>query len=212
MLNFDFAALYEGRMTFAELVKDVNYSDVRLHLNELFSSIQSIVDDVTDADVTFLPQDPETQEENGLGWPLSHVLVHTTATLEETAALAAMLARGVAVGELLRYETLWESKGGLSWYQTYVEGCLRYETPWESIQTATQFHAHLKEGQRMCNAFLDAWPDVPHLDVTFTRVPLFGSVNAIAHFMTGIFHAQMHLDQLRTTLQQAKHVSQAKYI
>jgi len=206
MPNFDFAALYEGRITFAELVKDVKQSDVHLLTDEFFSTIQSIVAAVTDADVVFFPQDPQTQEENGLGWPLSHVLVHITATLEETAALAAMLARGVAVGDLPHYETLWKSKGGLSWYQTYVEGYLRYETPWESIQTAAQFHAHLKEGQRMCNAFLDAWPDVPHLDVTFTRIPLFGSLNAPAHVMTGIFHAHMHLDQLRTTLQQAKDI------
>jgi hypothetical protein len=54
MLNFDFAALYEGRMTFAELVKDVKYSDVRLQTDEFFGSIQSIVADVTDADLVFV--------------------------------------------------------------------------------------------------------------------------------------------------------------
>ena len=186
MPSFDFSALREGKATFADVVKDVKYSDLRPAIDEFFSTIQSIVAGATDADVTFLPQDPETKEENGLGWPLSHVIVHLTATFEEASATAAMLARGVL-----------------------VEGRLRYETPWESIQTAAQLQARLKESQRMCNAFLDAWPDVPHLDVTTARIPAFGPMNAIANQMLGIFHGQMHIDQLRNTMQQAKQASQA---
>ncbi len=186
MLNFDFAALREGKTTYADMVKDLKYSDLRTQTAEFFSTIQSIIDGATDADVTFLPQDPETQEENGLGWPLSHILVHLTATMEEAASTAAMLARGVT-----------------------VEGRLRYETPWQSIQTAAQLQARLKESQRMCNAFLDAWPDTPHMDVTVIRVPSFGPLNAISGYMLGLFHGQGHLNQLRNTMQQAKHVSQA---
>ncbi len=184
MLNFDFTALREGKITFADVVKDVKYSDLRAQTDEFFNTIQSIIAGTTDADVTFLPQDPETQEANGLGWPMSHIIVHLTATIEESAAVAAMLARGVT-----------------------VEGRLRYETPWESIQTAAQLQARLKESQRMCHAFLDAWPDAPHLDVTIIRVPALGPLNAIAMYMLGIFHGQTHFNQLRNTVQQAKQVS-----
>ena len=186
MSNFDFTALHEGKATFADVVKDVKYSDLRTLTAEFFSTIQSTVAGATDADVTFLPQDPETREENGLGWPLSHIIVHLTATMEEAAAMGAMLARGVA-----------------------VEGRLRYETPWESIQTAAQLQARLKESQRMCNAFLDAWPDAPHLDVTITPILTFGPMNAIARYMLGIFHGQMHFNQLHSAMEQAKQVTQA---
>jgi hypothetical protein len=105
----DRSSVIQGKITFADIVKDVNHSDLRSQTDEFFSTVQSIIDGATNADVTFLPQDPETREENGLGWPLSHILVHLTASMEEAAAMGAMLARGVKVEARLRYETPWES-------------------------------------------------------------------------------------------------------
>jgi hypothetical protein len=87
-----------------------------------------------------------------------------------------------------------------------VEGRLRYETPWESIQTVQQLHDRLAESQRMCNAFLAAWPDKPFLDVTVTRIPFLGQINAVQAYMLGIIHAQAHFEQLRDIVSQAQAV------
>ncbi len=56
-----------------------------------------------DADVTFVPSDPmahdaaaASDDESEIAWTLGHIIVHMTASSEESAALAAELARGVA--------------------------------------------------------------------------------------------------------------------
>jgi hypothetical protein len=56
----------------------------------------------------------------------------------------------------------------------------------------------------MCRAFLDVWPDSPHLDLTITRIPHIGPMNAIGYYLLGILHGQSHLDQLREIMRQAK--------
>src|SRR5262249_37940190 len=68
-----------------------------------------------DSDVTFVPADPApndtsaaTAEEVNMPWTLGHVIVHWTASSEESAALALTLARGVDVTGRSRYEVPWE--------------------------------------------------------------------------------------------------------
>ncbi len=185
-MNIDFAALRSGKVSYADLVQGITHDDLRRFTDELFTNIQPILANAKDADVSFIARDPEAKESNEQGWSLSHVVAHFTATLEEAAAQAAMLARGVGVQERLRYEV-----------------------PWDSIQTVKQLQARLAESQRMCNAFLAAWPDAPHMDVTVIRIPAFGPMNAIGAYALGLGHAQSHLEQLREIMRQAEQAAHA---
>jgi hypothetical protein len=47
-----------------------------------------------------------------------------------------------------------------------------YEVPSESMTTAEQVRARVREIRRTCLAFLDAWPDQPHLETTVIRIPV----------------------------------------
>ncbi len=188
MQSINFADFRSGKISFADIVKGVSYNDLKSNTDELFETISGIIAGATDKTATFVPHDPEASTGDGVGWTLGHIVAHVTATIEEAAAISAMLARGVQL------------EGGLR---------LRYETPWESIQTAQQLQARLQESQRMCQAFLAAWPDQPHLDITITRIPQFGPMNAIATYMLGAMHGQMHFDQLRETMRQAQEAVKA---
>jgi len=93
----------------------------------------------TDADVSFIMLDPEATEEfrnaSGelLGWNLSHILVHSTATGEASAFAALDLARGIS-----------------------LQGISRYETPWIALTTIEQCRQRLNESLRMRLASLSA--------------------------------------------------------
>jgi|SRR6185312_5462084 len=180
-MKFDFDALREGKITYAAVVSDISYKDLHSFTNELFDNIQSAIAGITDAAVTFVPQDPKSNESDERGWTLSHVVNHFTASLEEGAASGALLARGVQ-----------------------FEGRLHYEYPWETVQTVQQLQERLNESRRMSLAFLDAWPTTPHLDVAINRIPFLGPLNAIGAYMLGIFHGQMHLDQIREIVSQVR--------
>jgi DinB superfamily len=176
-------AFSTGKITFAELVRDISHADLYTLTDEYFATVESIVASATDADLAFVPHDPAAQDPNEQGWTLPNVITHFTSSCEESAAAAAMLARGVL-----------------------VESRLRYEVPWETLQHAQQLHDRLTESRRICRAFLDAWPDAPHLDLTITRIPRFGPMNAIGLHILGLLHLSSHLDQLRETMRQAKSV------
>jgi hypothetical protein len=183
MKSLNFTDIASGKLPFAELVGNTRYEDLRPLTTDLFETIQSILVPIADADITFIPQDAEATEGEGKGWTLGHIIVHLTAVLEVAAASAAMLARGVK-----------------------VEATLRYETPWENIQIVQQLHDRLAESQRMCNAFLDSWPNTPSLDTTITRFSFTGPMNAIQTYLFAIIHAQTHFEQLRDTISQAQAV------
>jgi hypothetical protein len=116
-----------------------------------------------------------------MAWTLGHVIVHATASSEEAAALALTLARGLP-----------------------VEGRSRYEVPWETVTTAAQVVQRLEESRRMRLAMLDAWPDQPHLDNSYTPIPRFGPLNPPARFAFGLLHDQSHIDQIRDIVAQAQ--------
>ena len=128
-----------------------------------------------------MAHDAQSKEEDEQGWTLGHVIVHLTAILEDRLSSSAMTARGVQ-----------------------LDARLLYETPWESVRTMQQVQSRLHESQRMCNAFLDAWPDVPRLDLIVTPASRFGPMNAVQTSMFGILHAQTHFDQLREIIRQSK--------
>ncbi|GCE15930.1 DinB family protein [Tengunoibacter tsumagoiensis] len=183
----DFSPIKDKKQSFAALAAGLTKADLYAATDEMVDTIEAIISEATDADVVFVPVDPNANdqfgipEEKDLAWTLGHVIVHVTASSEESAALALTLARGLP-----------------------VEGRSRYETPWESVKTIVQLRQRLAESRRMRKSLLDAWPDEPHLDVTYSPFPQAGELNAIARFILGLYHDADHLDQLREIVRQAK--------
>lgn len=183
----DFSGVRRGEQQLADVVRDLTPNDLRVLTDEMVDTILEIITDATDADVVFVPNDPEAHDagapegERGMGWTLGHVIVHITAGSEEAAAVASSLARSVL-----------------------FEGRSRYETDWQTIQTLEQLHARLSESLRMRQAFLNTWPDDPNLELSVTPIPQFGPMNAVTRYMLGLFHEQSHLEQLREIMRQSK--------
>jgi DinB superfamily len=183
----DFTSVKNKTMAFSDLARDLTKTDLRNLTNEMIDTMLSIVADATDEDVVFVPQDPNADdpfgipEEKDLAWTLGHVAVHTTASSEESAALALTLARGLV-----------------------PDGRSRYEVPWREVKTIDQVRHRFEESRRMRLAMLYAWPDEPHLEVTYAPSPRFGSYNAISRFIMGLYHDNDHLGQLREIMRQAR--------
>ncbi len=180
-MDWDIRAAFSGQRTFGDVFAGVEKRDLVALAEELYAQLQAMVAGVPDAGVTFVPQDPALADPSEAGWTLGHVVVHATATTEESAARAAMLARGVP-----------------------TDVRLRYEVPWETVQTLAQVTARIEESLRMCRGFLQAWSDAPHLDVEITPFPHGGPLNAIALQGIGLVHLQAHLGQLREIVRQAQ--------
>lgn len=186
-MALDFAAVREGRLSYVDAVGNVTPAALRTATADLYSTIEGIIAGLSDDEVVFQPVDPDAHDQFAaegvdadIAWTLGHVIVHLTAGLEENAALGTTLARGVR-----------------------PEGRSRYETPWESVHTAAQIRQRLTESRRISLAFLDAWPDVPHLDLTVEPIPSLGPLNAVGLTGLGLLHAASHLEQLREIRRQA---------
>ena len=183
----DFTLVKNSTITFSDLARDLTATELRNLTNEMIDTMLSIIADATDEDVVFVPQDPNADdpfgipEEKNLVWTLGHVAVHTTASSEESAALALTLARGLT-----------------------PEGRSRYEVPWRSVQTIDQVRHRFEESRRMRLAMLDAWPEEPHLEVVYSVSPRFGPFNATARFLMGLYHDDDHLGQLREIMRQVR--------
>lgn len=186
----DFAAIQTGQRTYAATVAGYDRNDLTQLTQGYYAEISAIISGVTDAAIVAVPFDPAlTNQSEGEGaWTLGHVIAHLTATAEESAALASALARGAAFADDLR---------------------LRAEVTWETLQTVAQVNARLAESQRICLAFLGTWPDRPDLARTMTLVPQLGPLNAIGRYMLGLFHADMHLAQLREIMGQIREQGKA---
>jgi hypothetical protein len=183
----DFTLVKNRTMTFSDMARDLTPADLRNLTNEMIDTMLSIVADATDEDVVFVPQDPNADdpfgipEEKDLVWTLGHVAVHTTASSEESAALALTLARGLT-----------------------PEGRSRYEVPWRAVHTIAQVRHRFEESRRMRLAMLDAWPDEPHFEVTYSPSPRFGPYDATARFLMGLYHDDDHLGQLNEIMRQVR--------
>ena len=116
-------------------------------------------------------------------WTLGHVIVHCTASAEESAAVAAELARGVE-----------------------YHGRSRYEVPWQEMRTLAGCQQRLEESRRMRLASLAMWPDAPHLENGYEVWPDRPPVNAIGRFVLGLMHDESHLDQIEEIVRQARAV------
>lgn len=144
-----------------ELVAGLGPHDLRRLTNEMIDDMLAAIGGCTYVDVVFVPVDPEANDpyadnaaDAELAWTLGHVIVHTTASAEESAALATVLARGAA-----------------------IHGRSRYETPWQTVTTIAQCRQRLEESLRMRRlASLAMWPDPPHLDNCYAPSPTTGDI------------------------------------
>lgn len=184
----DFSRVRNQEITYADLAKDLTPADLRTLTDEMIDHLLELIKDCTDADVTFTPVDPaandtfaSNQAEVGIAWTLGHVIVHTTASSEESAFLAAEMARGVA-----------------------NHGRSRYETPWEEVTTIAQCRQRLEESRQIRQASLALWPAQPHLDLVYQPWPTAPEINAVGRFILGLSHDDSHLGQVADVVQQAK--------
>ena len=186
MLNFQ--AVRDKEITLTELVADLTSDDLRDLTDEMIDTVLSLIATCVDADVTFQPVDPEAHdpfaedpEDADLAWTLGHVIVHNTASAEESAAIAAELARGVE-----------------------FHGRSRYEVPWEEMRTIEGCRQRLEESRRMRLASLEMWPQEAHLENAYETWSGGPTVNAIGRFVLGLMHEESHLGQIEEIVRQAK--------
>ena len=185
----DFTAVRDKEITIDQLCAELTLADLHQLTDEMIDAMLDLIDGCTDADVTFVPDDPEAEDtfatdpdEATVAWTLGHVIVHATASSEEAAFLAAELARGVPLRE----------------------GRSRYEIPWRTTTTIEQCRVRLEESRRMRKASLDMWPNPPHLDNTFKAWYGDQRYNAIVRFVFGLRHDDSHLGQIAEIVRQAK--------
>ena len=188
----DFTPVRNGDVKFDAFAQQFTKEDLRAATNASIDLLLDIIRDAGDAQIAYIPHDPladdphAAPEERHLGWSLAHLIVHVTATAEEGAAVSSILSRGIPYSRDPR---------------------LRYETHWRVTTTKAQAVQRLEESRRIRLGYLDAWPDVPHLDilreVSDGYRERMGEQNAKAAFLGGLRHESNHYDQFRDVAQQA---------
>ncbi|MCQ3976529.1 MAG: DinB family protein [Anaerolineae bacterium] len=186
--RLDFTAVKNKEITYNELGAGLTVANLRELTNGMVDAMLNLIAGCVDEDVTFSPVDPDADDhyatderEKNISWTLGHVIVHTTASAEESAALAAELARGVV-----------------------YHGRSRSEVPWEMVMTIQQCRQRLEESRRMRLASLEMWPDQPDLANTYEPWKAIGEINAVGRFVLGLSHDDSHLDQIAKIVRQAK--------
>jgi hypothetical protein len=189
----DFSPVHRGEKTSQQLAAELTPEDLASLTREMCDLQLEAIRDAVDEDVDLVPDDPEANdkyaarpEDVGISWTLGHVVVHTTASAEESAALALTLARGLP-----------------------VDGRSRYEVPWQGVRTAAYIRGRIEESRRMRLAMLAAWPDPPHLDNFYSPYEGRPPMNALGRFVSGLTHDASHLEQLRKIMVQARSRHQA---
>jgi hypothetical protein len=181
----DFTSVFSGQRKIAELATDVTLTDLKAATNAQIDEMAGQLRDLSDAQVVFVAADP--QAEGGIGWNVAHLIAHVTASSEENAAISSILARGI------NYP---------------FEPRLRYETEWTTLTTTAGCLQRLEESRRIRQAYLNAWPDQPHLDTYRTLPPAFaervGQLNATGACLLGLVHEAGQLAQLRNIIGQAR--------
>ncbi|MBP7999159.1 MAG: DinB family protein [Chloroflexi bacterium] len=192
----DFTPVRNKQMTLNELSEGLTRNDLRQSTHEMIDKVLDLIEDCLDEDVTFVPYDPEAHDqyavntdETTVAWTLGHVIVHVTASSEETAFIAAELARGVP-----------------------FHGRSRSELPWETVTTIAQCRQRLEESRRMRLATLELWPDKPYLDNMYQRDESSTKITPVAYFLFGLRHEDGHLAQIEEIVRQAKKAREEKMV
>lgn len=185
----DFEPMRRKEVSLQDLAGALTREDLAKLTKEMCAEQLALIADAEDQDFVFVPDDPDANDTFaanadvvGLSWTLGHVIVHATASSEESAALALVLARGLP-----------------------VEGRSRYEVPWEEARTAEFLRHRIEESLRMRLSMLAAWPDKPHLDNFYAPYEGRPPMNALGRFVGGLAHDDSHLDQIRKIMAQARH-------
>lgn len=181
----DFTSVFSGQRKIADLAADVTLADLKAATDGQIDEMTAQIRDLSDAQILFVATDP--QADGGVGWNVAHLIAHVTASSEENAAISSILARGI------NYP---------------FEPRLRYETEWTTMTTTASCRQRLEESRQIRQAYLNAWPDQPHLDTHRTLPPAFaervGQLNAIGACLLGLVHEAGQFAQLRDILAQAK--------
>jgi hypothetical protein len=190
----DFSPVRSGEKKLIDLCRDNNITvaDLRDVTKESIDYLLELISDLTDEDIVFLPDDPDANDpyavdgEENISWNIAHLIAHTTASSEEGAAFSSLLARGVP----------------------NVEHRPRYETPWREMTTKAQCVQRLEESRRIRLAYLDTWPDEPHLDnlrqgLSERYQERVGDVNAPVAFLSSLTHELGHYEQIKAAKRQA---------
>ncbi len=191
-MPIDFTPVSDNQVKLADFAKKITVDDLRELSNAQIDTILGIIADLDDADVTFDPIDPLADDpyakegEGKIGWSIAHLVVHVTASSEESATFASILARGIPYPK---------------------EPSLRYETDWKSVTTKAQCVQRLEESRRIRLGYLATFPDAPFLDtareMSENFVNKFGEYNAIVGFLMGLMHEEGHFAQFRDVHDQA---------
>jgi hypothetical protein len=195
-MMIDFAAILSQPEHASEAAAHVTLDDLREAANSYLDTVRELVHDFDDAQLVFAPRDlnandtyAKTEAEVYMGWSLAHLVLHVTASLEEGAAISSLLARGVP-----------------------TEGRFRYEPDWRDVTTRDQVLRRIEECRRMCMAYLDTWPDEPHLDNYRKFAPTSrlanAKYNAIVSFLSSLSHLSGHLNQFKDVAEQARSAPQ----
>lgn len=184
----DFSPVQNRQLRIQEMARDLTIGDLGAMTNEMIDTVLALIAHCRSEDVTFMPADPKAHdryaakdEEISIPWTLGHVIVHITASAEESAFLAAELARGVP-----------------------FHGRSRYEVPWETVTTIAQCRERLEESRRMRLASLELWPDMPDLENVYSPYKGVGRIGAKERFLLGLKHDADHLGQIEDIVGQAK--------
>jgi hypothetical protein len=184
----DFGPLHRKEASLQDLAARLSHSDLGRLTREMCAAQMVAIQDALDQDVVMVPDDPEANDtfaaqadDVGLSWTLGHVVVHTTASSEESAALALTLARGLP-----------------------ILGRSRYEVPWQQARTVAFIRHRIDESLRMRLAMLAAWPDGPDLDNFYAPYEGRPPMNAMGRFIGGLSHDDSHLAQMRKIMDEAR--------
>jgi DinB superfamily len=184
----DFSPVLRRERTIQDLAEDLSPEDLAALTQEMCDRQLELIAGAVDFDVTFVPEDPDAHDEYAadpslvdLAWTLGHVILHSTASSEESAALALTLARGLP-----------------------VTARSRYEVPWEEATTVAFLRQRIQESRRMRLAMLDAWPEQPHYENSYSPREGRPPINCKGRFLSGLSHDDSHLDQIGQVLAQAR--------
>ena len=177
-----------------DLQDGITREDLIRAVNAMTDKLLSLIQDVPDSYVTFVPVDPDAndpyaadEKDVDLAWTLGHVIVHVAASCEESAARGATLARGVE-----------------------VLGRSRYETPWQTVTATAQLVAQLEEMKAIWND--EAYGPGAADEITAQDVTDAGYTDiSVAEFQSAM--AQMYdiLDNWKTAAKMAELRKVVKY-
>lgn len=190
----DFTPIQNKEKKYIDLWRDdeLTIQDLRDATTRSIAHILSLISSLEDDGIAYEPTDDTADDpysvegEEHIGWTVGHLVAHVTASSEEGAAFASLLARGI--------------EG--------VEHRPRYETPWRDIDTKAKAVQRLEESRRIRLAYLDTFPDNPDYENLRTGLSenaqaYFGDLNAPAAFLMGLGHEVGHYEQIQDAVEQA---------